>query len=295
MYDESIDVSNAEEVRSPTPESLESDFNKKHDDNSGALLSKDRAKVAMARPLSAVSRGGDREGRRTTDLDSDLSHSEDDDDDDDDEDDDDVRVPIFEGTYDPREYEHLAVSSDVKDVFKFITCYTPQSVELEYKLKPFVPDFIPAVGDIDAFIKVSRPDSVVDDIGLRVLDEPCANQSEPAVLYLQLRAGTKQTSAKPCRSAFININLKSWVVKKVEDAEKNPKAIDRWIRDISELHKSKPAPNVHYTKPMPDVDNLMQEWPSDFEERLNQIGLPIGDLDCDLLTYVDIVCCKLKA
>lgn len=32
--------------------------------------------------------------------------------------------------------------------------YTPQSIELEHKLKPFIPDFIPAVGDIDAFIKV---------------------------------------------------------------------------------------------------------------------------------------------
>ncbi len=33
--------------------------------------------------------------------------------------------------------------------------YTPQTIELEHKLKPFIPDFIPAVGDIDAFIKVS--------------------------------------------------------------------------------------------------------------------------------------------
>lgn len=32
--------------------------------------------------------------------------------------------------------------------------YTPQSVELEHSLKPFIPDFIPAVGDIDAFLKV---------------------------------------------------------------------------------------------------------------------------------------------
>lgn len=32
--------------------------------------------------------------------------------------------------------------------------YTPQSIELEHKLKPFIPDFIPAVGDIDAFVKV---------------------------------------------------------------------------------------------------------------------------------------------
>ena len=32
--------------------------------------------------------------------------------------------------------------------------YTPQVVELENKLKPFIPDYIPAVGDIDAFLKV---------------------------------------------------------------------------------------------------------------------------------------------
>ena len=32
--------------------------------------------------------------------------------------------------------------------------YTPQSIELEHKLKPFIPDFIPSVGDIDAFLKV---------------------------------------------------------------------------------------------------------------------------------------------
>ena len=29
-----------------------------------------------------------------------------------------------------------------------------QTIDLEYKLKPFIPDYIPAVGDIDAFLKV---------------------------------------------------------------------------------------------------------------------------------------------
>lgn len=33
--------------------------------------------------------------------------------------------------------------------------YTPQSIELEHSLKPFIPDYIPAVGDIDAFLKVT--------------------------------------------------------------------------------------------------------------------------------------------
>lgn len=61
---------------------------------------------------------------------------------------------------------------------------------------PFLPDFIPAVGDIDAFVKVSRPDGQKDGLGLTVLDEPRLQQSDPAVLQLQLRAVDKQTSAR---------------------------------------------------------------------------------------------------
>lgn len=34
--------------------------------------------------------------------------------------------------------------------------YSSQMIDLEHKLKPFIPDFIPAVGDIDAFLKVLR-------------------------------------------------------------------------------------------------------------------------------------------
>ena len=32
--------------------------------------------------------------------------------------------------------------------------YTPQTIDLETRFKPFIPEYIPAVGDIDAFIKV---------------------------------------------------------------------------------------------------------------------------------------------
>ena len=32
--------------------------------------------------------------------------------------------------------------------------YTPQTIDLEHKLKPFNRDFTPAVGDSDAFLKV---------------------------------------------------------------------------------------------------------------------------------------------
>lgn len=197
----------------------------------------------------------------------------------DDEDDDvDVQAATLEGIYDPSEFSHLPVSAEVKDLFQNITRYTPQNIELDYKLRPFIPDFIPAVGDIDAFLKIPRPDGKIDSIGLKVLDEPCAKQSEPAVLHLQLRAVAKQSSAKAV------------VVKKVESAEKSTKSIDKWIKDISDLHRSKPPPTVHYSRSMPDIDSLMQEWPADIEQQLRETGLPLADLDCDLPRYVDIIC-----
>jgi intraflagellar transport protein 46 len=45
-------------------------------------------------------------------------------------------------------------------------------------VKPFIPDYIPAIGDIDEFIKVPRPDGKPDQLGLGTLDEPAAKQSD---------------------------------------------------------------------------------------------------------------------
>lgn len=198
----------------------------------------------------------------------------------DEDDDDDVQASAAAPSrgYDPKEFEQIPAPPEIKELFQYITKYSPQIVELDYKLAPFIPDFIPAVGDIDAFIKVARPDDVPSDLGLRVLDEPCTKQSDPAVLHLQLRAATKQTSAKRL------------IVKKIENANKNHKAIDRWIKDITDLHKSKHSSAFSYSNPMPDIDTLMQEWPDEVEEQLASVEALGKDLDCDLLTLVDLVC-----
>ena len=95
-----------------------------------------------------------------------------------------------------------------------------------------------------------------------MLDEPAAKQSDPSVLELQLRAISKQSSAKSVQ------------IRKIDSGEKSAKEIDKWIKDISDLHRSKPPPTVHYTKPMPDVDRLMQEWPPEVEEMLKETGIP---------------------
>lgn len=216
---------------------------------------------------------------------SDLKTSEDSDgnsDEEEDDDDEDVAAPPPEGMYDPSDYEYLNVSSDIKDLFGYIVRYTPQTIEIETRFKPFIPEYIPAVGDIDAFLKVNRPDDKKETLGLTVLDEPSAKQSDPSVLDLQLRAVMKQSAQK------------SVVIKKIESGEKNSKAIDKWIKDISDLHRSKPPPTVHYNKPMPDLDQLMQEWPMEFENLLKSMGgIPDASLQCDLRTYVDVMCALL--
>lgn len=46
---------------------------------------------------------------------------------------------------------------------------------------------------------------------------------------------------------------------------------------------------------MPDIDGLMQEWPTQFEELLKETSVPSADADVDLATYTDIACGNLDA
>jgi intraflagellar transport protein 46 len=90
----------------------------------------------------------------------------------------------------------------------------------------------------------------------------------------------------------------------VANAGRNTKAIDEWVHNISKLQKAKTADTVQYRKSvknknsvtkydksysrtMPDVDTLMQEWPSQFEDLLKEVN-PIV-----LLTYLIIECSSL--
>ena len=216
----------------------------------------------------------------------DISANEDEDEDESSDDDDDDDAP--EGAYDPAEYEHLKVDNEVKEIFRYITKYTPQSLDLEYRLKPFIPDFIPAVGDIDAFLKVPRPDGLSDNLGLTVLDEPIANQSDPSVLHHRLQAFSKLKKQRES------------IVQKIPNLLKDPKGVkdlESWLNQMSDLTTSLPSQTVHYTKAMPDIDILMREWPEEFEAGLSEIGtdddLFSADLDCDLETYIDMLCTVL--
>uniref|UniRef100_A0A7S3D4V8 Intraflagellar transport protein 46 homolog n=1 Tax=Palpitomonas bilix TaxID=652834 RepID=A0A7S3D4V8_9EUKA len=170
--------------------------------------------------------------------------------------------------YNPSDYAHLQVPSEVNELFQYIDRFKPQTIELDTKLKPFIPDYIPAVGEIDAFIKLPRPDGKPDNLGLTVLDEPAAKQSDATVIEMKVRSTTKQS------------NLQPMSVKRLENADKKPKEITNWIDSINELHRNKPPPTVNYSKPMPDIESLMQVWPPEIEDLLQQVSREVGTYVC---------------
>ena len=186
-----------------------------------------------------------------------------------------------EGMYDPAEYADLDVSQEIAEMFGYITRYKPHQIELETKMRPFITDYIPAVGEIDPFVKVPRPDNKPDTLGLTVLDEPAPTQSDPTVLTLQLRATTKSSGVQPM------------LVRSIEHADKNARQINSWVASINDLHRHKPAPSVRYSKPMPDIESLMQIWPAKFEELLETARLPDAELSLELADLVRAMCAIL--
>ncbi len=184
-----------------------------------------------------------------------------------------------EGAYNPADYANLDVTGDIREIFDYISRYKGHEVELDTSLKCFIPEYIPAVGEMDAFIKVPSPSGDLDELGLKVLDEPSSTQSDATVLELQLRAISKKSSGEVS-------------VRSIENAAKNPQEIQRWINSINDLHRSKPPPQVHYKKSMPDIEVLMDVWPESFEDALvkDQIPLPAVDLEMSLAEYVKVWC-----
>merc|ERR1719217_728848 len=127
-------------------------------------------------------------------------------------------------------------------------------------------------------IKMPRPDGELSDLGTTRLDEPTLNPSDPSILDLQLRSLSKNQDLQPME------------VRSIENAEKNPKEIDNWVKRIDDLNRSKPAPTVQYSRRMPDIEQLMQVWPAEFEEFLQTNPLPeLSELELELPDYIKLI------
>lgn len=121
-------------------------------------------------------------------------------------------------------------------------------ISLDTKIKPFIPNFVPSIGEVDAFIKINRPDIKVEELGLNFIDEPTMNGIDPSVFSLELSYKMK------------NKIPEKLVIKSIENADKNPKQISNWIENLENLHNETSNKNFFYTKPMPEIELLMQVW-----------------------------------
>jgi hypothetical protein len=45
---------------------------------------------------------------------------------------------------------------ELQELYQYITKFHPQDVDIETLFQPFIPDYIPAIGDIDAMLKVNE-------------------------------------------------------------------------------------------------------------------------------------------
>lgn len=162
--------------------------------------------------------------------------------------------------------------------------YSPPKYEMKYQLMPFIPDYIPAVGEPDLFLKPIPPEPLTEDskvhdfiskLGIEVLDEPCGEQSDPALLHMKLRAASTTSTRVPAPTPSI---------------ARSSNDIEKWITEIQALHAMTPYPMVSHSRPAPDIDALMTEWPSKMEHVLNSVGFPSAQLDCSLKFYIELMC-----
>ena len=200
------------------------------------------------------------------------------------------------------------LAPDLIQLFQCINEYKPKEIkiEIESKLKCFLPPYIPSVGEVDPFIKVPRPDKKQDGLGLVVIDEPSSKQSDAAVLELQLRAQMKK------KMRNVGAGGSAAKIRCIENASKNPHDIDKWIRSVQDLRESKPVlAEVQYKDPsiMPSLHQMMHPFPSELQaefdrmmeafnsrgkgKQYNSYSLLDPEIDLSLGDYTKVICALL--
>uniref|UniRef100_A0A1I8MRR0 Intraflagellar transport protein 46 homolog n=1 Tax=Musca domestica TaxID=7370 RepID=A0A1I8MRR0_MUSDO len=186
----------------------------------------------------------------------------------------------------PEKWESLQVPQEVKELFPYILKYIPQHIETAYHLQPFIPDFVPAVGDVDAFLRVTGPPMLnpqrsreveehLDKLGLYFLDEPSGTQSEPSLLNMKLRSALTG-SGSHARSSSASM---------VPTAKSN-KDIDKWINEVEQVHMTQ---SVYDVQPRKDIENMIIDWPRSYANVAGSVQQAYQQCAAGQQTVIDYV------
>ncbi|XP_034474007.1 intraflagellar transport protein 46 homolog [Drosophila innubila] len=195
----------------------------------------------------------------------------------------------------PDKWEQLPLQPDLKEIFPYILKYTPQTIETPYHLQPFIPEFVPAVGDVDAMLKVQAPallqpqrqrelDEHLQRLGLMVLDEPSGSQSEPSLLNMKLRSVLSGSRGRNPRNASYSATL--------VPTARSAKDIERWIGEVEQVHMTQ---SMYDAQPRKDIDALLEDWPRSFADTATKDALDEAYRSClqqqiSLSDYVRVLC-----
>ncbi|KAH8413388.1 hypothetical protein KR009_010502 [Drosophila setifemur] len=194
----------------------------------------------------------------------------------------------------PDKWEALSLPGELKELFPYILKYTPQTIDTPFHLQPFIPEFVPAVGDVDALLKVQAPpllqaqrqremDDHLGKLGLWLLDEPSGTQSEPSLLNMKLRSvlsGSRRRNPRHASSASLIPTARS------------AKDIDKWISEVEQVHMTQ---SMFDAQPRKDIDALLEDWPRSFGDEETKNSLDQAYRSClqqniSLADYVKVLC-----
>ncbi|KAE8885212.1 hypothetical protein PF005_g17151 [Phytophthora fragariae] len=179
----------------------------------------------------------------------------------------------------------VVVPREVEELFSLTDAYTPEDVDIETRLEPFLPEFTPSVGMPFDGILIPRPDGKEDKLGVEILREPSGQTN---VAELELLMHVNIANQHKFRS--------SEVVRSIEWAAHRPQEVDQWIASVEKVQRTKPLAEVNYKQALPPLSQLMELWPEEFEDFLaaRRTTLPaLSELDVNLRELVKIVCALL--
>ncbi|XP_001997667.2 intraflagellar transport protein 46 [Drosophila grimshawi] len=195
----------------------------------------------------------------------------------------------------PDKWEQLPLQAELKEIFPYILKYTPQGIETPYHLQPFIPEYVPAVGDVDAMLKVQPPallqpqrqrelDEQLQRLGLMLLDEPSGAQSEPSLLNMKLRSVLSGNRGGNPRNASYSATL--------VPTAKSAKDIEKWIGEVEQVHMTQ---SMFDSQPRKDIDALVEDWPRSFAMATTKNALDEAYRSClqqqiSLADYVRVLC-----
>lgn len=173
-------------------------------------------------------------------------------------------------------------AAELLPLFEIMSNFQPPEIEITSHFKPFLPELIPAIGAIDAFIKIPRPDGQLDHLGLTILDEPSIAQANSQVLKMELREKFAVSSSNAHGDGYIG-----------ELEKKDDKAITSFLDAVEDIHRNRPPPTMRYSTKMPEFEELMELWPDELDNAMKSLPLPNADLDLSVDEYTRVICAIL--